>query len=208
MTEGKISEWLMSEGDKVSAGDMVLVVESDKADMDVESYEEGYIAKILVGEGETAAVGAPLALLVADEADIASVKAGGAPAAPAAEAAPAAAAPAAAPAAMDEAAIPIMMPALSSTMTEGKISEWLIGIGDKVEVGDMVLVVESDKADMDVESYEEGYLAAILTPEGESAAVGAPVALLAKTEADIEKVAAGAPAEARRREPARAAARA
>merc|ERR1719201_148970 len=94
---------------------------------------------------------------------------------------------------MDDAAIPIMMPALSSTMTEGKISEWLIGIGDKVEVGDMVLVVESDKADMDVESYEEGYLAAILTQEGESAAVGAPVALLAANEADIEKVAAAGP---------------
>ena len=69
----------------------------------------------------------------------------------------------------------IMMPALSSTMTEGKISQWLMNEGDKVSVGDMVLVVESDKADMDVESYEEGYLAAILTPEGESAAVGAPV---------------------------------
>merc|ERR1719506_2820097 len=86
----------------------------------------------------------------------------------------------------------INMPALSSTMTEGKISQWLKNIGDKVEVGDMMLVVESDKVDMDVESYEEGYLAAILTPEGESAAVGAPVAALAANEADIEKVAAAA----------------
>merc|ERR1719399_1424940 len=86
----------------------------------------------------------------------------------------------------------IMMPALSSTMTEGKISQWLINVGDKVEVGDMVLVVESDKADMDVESYEEGYLAAILTDEGETAAVGAPVAALAVNEADIEAVAAAA----------------
>merc|ERR1719149_95476 len=84
----------------------------------------------------------------------------------------------------------IMMPALSSTMTEGKISQWLINVGDKVEAGDMVLVVESDKADMDVESYEEGYLAAILTPEGESAPVGSPVALLAANEEDIAKVAA------------------
>jgi len=57
----------------------------------------------------------------------------------------------------------------------------------------MVLVVESDKADMDVESYEEGYLAAILTPEGDSAAVGAPVGLLAANEADIAKVAAAGP---------------
>jgi len=84
----------------------------------------------------------------------------------------------------------IMMPALSSTMTEGKISQWLMTEGDKVEVGDMVLVVESDKADMDVESYEEGFIAKILVPEGESAAVGAPVALLVADEADISEVAA------------------
>merc|ERR1719261_1426110 len=79
----------------------------------------------------------------------------------------------------------IMMPALSSTMTEGKISQWLKGPGDKVEVGDMVLVVESDKADMDVESYEEGYIAKILVEEGDSAPVGAPVALLVENQADI-----------------------
>ena len=90
----------------------------------------------------------------------------------------------------------IAMPALSSTMTEGKISQWLKGVGDKVEAGDMVLVVESDKADMDVESYEEGYIAKILVPEGESAAVGAPVALLVENEADIAAVKAGGAAPA------------
>merc|ERR1719387_2051272 len=82
----------------------------------------------------------------------------------------------------------IMMPALSSTMTEGKISEWLKGEGDRVDAGDMVLVVESDKADMDVESYEEGFLAKILVSEGETAAVGAPVAYLAANKEDIDKV--------------------
>merc|ERR1719502_1562272 len=151
MTEGKISQWLMNEGDKVEVGDMVLVVESDKADMDVETYEEGYIAKILVGEGESAAVGSPVALLVSEEAEIAAAKAGGAPAAAAPAPEPAAAPAAAA----DVDSIAINMPALSSTMTEGKISQWLVNVGDKIEAGDMVLVVESDKADMDVESYEE-----------------------------------------------------
>lgn len=57
----------------------------------------------------------------------------------------------------------IGMPALSSTMTEGKVVAWLKTEGDKVEMGEAVLVVESDKADMDVESYDEGYLAAIIT---------------------------------------------
>ena len=56
----------------------------------------------------------------------------------------------------------IAMPALSSTMTEGKITSWMKEVGDFVEVGEAVMVVESDKADMDVESFEEGYLAAIL----------------------------------------------
>ena len=61
-------------------------------------------------------------------------------------------------------------------------------VGDKVNSGDMVLVVESDKADMDVESFEEGYLAAILVKDGEVAEVGAPVAFLAKSQADIPAV--------------------
>ena len=53
------------------------------------------------------------------------------------------------------------MPALSSTMTEGKIVQWLKGVGDKVEAGDAIMVVESDKADMDVEAFEEGYIAQV-----------------------------------------------
>ena len=56
----------------------------------------------------------------------------------------------------------IFMPALSSTMTEGKIVEWTKSPGDKVAKGETVVVVVSDKADMDVESFNEGYLAAIL----------------------------------------------
>lgn len=78
------------------------------------------------------------------------------------------------------------MPALSSTMTEGKIVSWVKSPGDKIEKGETVVVVESDKADMDVESFYEGYLAVIVTPAGESAPVGAAIALLAETEAEIE----------------------
>ncbi len=80
----------------------------------------------------------------------------------------------------------IFMPALSSTMTEGKIVSWIKSPGDKVEKGETVVVVESDKADMDVESFYEGYLAAIVTQVGEMAPVGEAIALLAETEAEIE----------------------
>ncbi len=79
----------------------------------------------------------------------------------------------------------VFMPALSSTMTEGKIVSWLKSPGDKVEKGETVVVVESDKADMDVESFYEGYLAHILVPAGDTAPVGAAIALLAETEAEI-----------------------
>ena len=77
------------------------------------------------------------------------------------------------------------MPALSSTMTEGKIVEWLKKPGDKVGRGESVLVVESDKADMDVESFNEGYLAAVLMPAGSTAPVGETIGLIVETEAEI-----------------------
>jgi pyruvate dehydrogenase E2 component (dihydrolipoamide acetyltransferase) len=79
----------------------------------------------------------------------------------------------------------VFMPALSSTMTEGKIVSWSKAPGDKVEKGETVLVVESDKADMDVESFYEGYLAAIAVPAGESSPVGSTLGLIAETEAEI-----------------------
>ena len=88
----------------------------------------------------------------------------------------------------------IFMPALSSTMTEGKIVTWLKKPGEKVERGESVLVVESDKADMDVESFNEGYLAAVLMPAGGTAPVGETIALIVETEAEIAEVAANVPA--------------
>lgn len=80
----------------------------------------------------------------------------------------------------------VFMPALSSTMTEGKIVSWVKSPGDKIEKGETVVVVESDKADMDVESFYEGYLAVITVPAGDSAPVGSAIALVAETEAEIE----------------------
>jgi pyruvate dehydrogenase E2 component (dihydrolipoamide acetyltransferase) len=87
----------------------------------------------------------------------------------------------------------IFMPALSSTMTEGKIVEWLKKPGDKVGRGESVLVVESDKADMDVESFNEGFLAAVLMPAGGTAPVGETIGLIVETEAEIAEVQAKAP---------------
>ncbi|KAJ7969709.1 Dihydrolipoamide acetyltransferase component of pyruvate dehydrogenase complex [Quillaja saponaria] len=79
----------------------------------------------------------------------------------------------------------ILMPALSSTMTEGKIVSWVKSEGDKLSKGESVVVVESDKADMDVETFYDGYLAAIMVDEGGVAAVGSAIAFLAETEDEM-----------------------
>ena len=115
MTEGKIVEWLKQPGDKVGRGESVLVVESDKADMDVESFQEGYLAAVLMPAGSTAPVGETIGLIVETEAEIADAKAKAPSAAPtAAPTAPAAAAPpaaAAAPQAAPVAPSPVAAPA-------------------------------------------------------------------------------------------------
>ncbi len=87
----------------------------------------------------------------------------------------------------------IFMPALSSTMTEGKIVEWLKKPGDKVGRGESVLVVESDKADMDVESFYDGFLASIVMPAGSTAPVGETIGLIVESEDEIAAAKAKSP---------------
>ena len=82
----------------------------------------------------------------------------------------------------------ITMPALASTMKEGRVVSWLKNEGDEIEAGEAIMVVESDKADMDVEAFEDGFLAKIIVPEGEMAPVGEAVALIASTADEIDSV--------------------
>ena len=178
MSEGKVVEWLKKVGDFVEAGEAIMVVESDKADMDVEAFEDGYLAAIIKEEGEMADVGAPVGILVPDEASLSTYSSNPVSPPPVSTGAPAAGPP-------DVEFSQIDMPALSSTMKEGKVVSWLKSEGDAIEAGEAIMVVESDKADMDVEAFDEGFLAAIITEEGDSGAVGAPVALIAANEADI-----------------------
>ena len=70
------------------------------------------------------------------------------------------------------------MPRLSDTMEEGAISTWHKKPGDKVAVGDVLVEIETDKAVMEYEAYQDGTLAEILVPEGQNADIGAPIALL------------------------------
>jgi pyruvate dehydrogenase E1 component beta subunit len=89
----------------------------------------------------------------------------------------------------------ILMPALSPTMTEGKIAKWLKSVGDEIHTGDVIAEIETDKATMEVEAVDEGKLAEILVDEGtEGVAVNTPIAVLAMNGEDVRAVATeGAP---------------
>ena len=78
--------------------------------------------------------------------------------------------------------IDVTMPKLSDTMEEGKILKWLKHPGDRVAIGEIIAEVETDKANMELEAYDEGTLAEVRVPEGESAPVGAVIAILAAPE--------------------------
>jgi pyruvate dehydrogenase E2 component (dihydrolipoamide acetyltransferase) len=83
---------------------------------------------------------------------------------------------------------PFAMPVLSSTMTEGKVVAWLKQVGDFVKAHEQIVVVESDKSDMEVECFHTGYLAAILVPAGGQAPTGQPIALIAETLEEMQQV--------------------
>ena len=93
-------------------------------------------------------------------------------------------------------AVDILMPALSPTMEEGTLSKWLKGEGDKVEAGDVIAEIETDKATMEVEAVDKGTLAKILIPEGtENVKVNAVIAVLTEDGEDASNVTVSAPAE-------------
>ncbi|KAI9501701.1 2-oxoacid dehydrogenases acyltransferase-domain-containing protein [Coemansia spiralis] len=80
----------------------------------------------------------------------------------------------------------IGMPALSPTMTQGNVGQWQKSVGDKIEPGDVLVEIETDKAQMDFEFQEEGYLAKILAPTGtKDLAIDSPVAVIVENEADV-----------------------
>ena len=189
MKEGKITKWLKKEGDKVSSGEAIAEVR----DRQVEPRDRG-LRRWRPAEdprrrrARSAAVGAPIAYVGAkgEKVDGGGSAPAPKPAAPAAKPAAAAAKPAEAPAPKPAEApaagggegIAIQMPALSPTMTEGKIVKWLKKEGDSVSSGQAIAEVETDKSNLEVEAYDDGVLARIVVQEGEMAKVGAPIAFL------------------------------
>src|SRR6516165_5850804 len=100
----------------------------------------------------------------------------------------------------------VLMPALSPTMTEGKIARWLKNEGEPVRSGDVLAEIETDKATMEVEAVDEGVLAKIVIPEGTyHVAVNTPIAVIAGNGEEIGAVGSTAPPpEARQKAPVEA----
>ena len=205
MTEGVIVEWHKKVGDKVKPGDLLAEVETDKATMELESYNEGTLLYIGVEKGKSVKVEGVLAVVGKAGEDykqaLASAE-GAAPAAsaaPTSEAKPATAAPAPASPAPAAPSTPaaagptpeqlgvtvIRMPLLSDTMTEGKIVQWHKKVGDKVKSDDNLADVETDKATMEVVPYAEGTLLYTGVKEGEAAKVNEVIAILGKAGTDV-----------------------
>ena len=197
MEEGVVAKWLVNIGDKVSEGDILAEIETDKATMEFESFHDGVLLHIGINEGETAAVDTLLAIIGEKNEDISSflnpeIK-------------------------KDSAQLDLVdqiyeteknnddshfetiedskdssknfeiikMPRLSDTMEEGTVSTWLVKVGEKVNEGDILAEIETDKATMEFESFYEGTLLHIGINEGETATVDSLLAIIGDENADF-----------------------
>lgn len=194
MTEGTVATWLKKVGDKISEGDILAEIETDKATMEFESFNEGTLLHIGIPAGETAPVDSLLAIIGNEGEDISALLAGGdAPAAeaPKAEAATETkteAAPAKAATELPKGVIVVTMPRLSDTMTEGTVATWLKKVGDAVAEGDILAEIETDKATMEFESFNAGTLLYIGIQEGNTAPVDSLLAIIGPAGTDISGI--------------------
>jgi pyruvate dehydrogenase E2 component (dihydrolipoamide acetyltransferase) len=189
MTEGVISAWLKKEGDAIVSGDVLAEVETDKATMELESYEDGILLYIGVPEKATVAVDAVIAIIGDKGEDIESLIS--VPSHPVSE-------PVSVPpgnivsnkvAAVDASSINatvLRMPKMSDTMTEGVIAQWLMKVGDQVTSGDILAEVETDKATMELESYDDGTLLYTAVSAGNAVEVDGIIAIIGEENADFE----------------------
>ncbi|TXG35891.1 pyruvate dehydrogenase complex dihydrolipoamide acetyltransferase [Seonamhaeicola maritimus] len=203
MEEGTVAAWLKKVGDKIEEGDILAEIETDKATMEFESFNEGTLLHIGVQEGETTKVDELLAVIGEEGEDISAIlNGGGTPDSETKEEVPATAesndaAPVveekqeeAAKVDLPEGVIVVTMPRLSDTMEEGTVALWIKKVGDAVEEGDILAEIETDKATMEFESFQSGTLLHIGLQEGESARVDELLAIIGPAGTDVSAVAA------------------
>jgi len=195
METGTIAKWELKEGDSFEVGDLLAEIETDKATLGFEAADDGFLAKILVPAGsKNITIGAPVAIVVQDASHISSFanytsppETSSAPPAPetsSAPPAPKAAAPK--PASSYPIHSVVDLPALSPTMTSGSLVSWEAKVGDKIEEGDSIATIETDKASVALEIQDEGYLAKIMVSDGsKDLPLGTPLCVIVENEKDV-----------------------
>jgi len=200
MEEGTILSWKIKEGDVITVGQPIVEIETDKANMEVEADQAGRVAKILAQEGDIVEIKVPIALLADSDADAAAFVGGSAvgtedrkigseedrkepkatttPKAPSGD------------------VTPILMPQAGQSMEEGTILGWKVQEGDRIEVGQVILEIETDKANMEVEADQAGRVARIVAQEGEIVEIKVPIAYLAEQDTDVDAFLSGGAVQA------------
>jgi pyruvate dehydrogenase E2 component (dihydrolipoamide acetyltransferase) len=205
MTEGVVAKWHKKVGDKVKSGDLLADIETDKATMEFESYQDGTLLYIGVDQGKGAPVDSVLAILGKEGEDIKplleSAKNGGTNGKKE-ELKAEGKSPAQQNGSAKEEAVSqddnidlsgvVKMPKLSDTMTEGVVAKWHKKVGDKVKSGDLLADIETDKATMEFESFQDGVLLYIGVEQGKSAPVDSVLAILGKEGQDYKPLLAAA----------------
>src|SRR5690554_2001273 len=163
MTEGTVATWLKKVGDKVSEGDILAEIETDKATMEFESFQSGTLLYIGIQEGETAPVDSVLVIIGKEGEDYKQLLESGNADKEKSEEPETADSSESQEEEKASGEIPegveiITMPRLSDTMTEGTVATWLKKVGDKVSEGDILAEIETDKATMEFESFYSGTL--------------------------------------------------
>ena len=195
MEEGTVASWLKKVGDKIEEGDILAEIETDKATMEFESFNEGTLLHIGIQEGDTAKVDTLLAIIGEEGEDISGLlnvsdtkEEPETSTEDKVEAAPESETPQEAEA-LPEGVVVVTMPRLSDTMEEGTVATWLKKIGDTVEEGDILAEIETDKATMEFESFQSGTLLHVGLDEGDSAKVDALLAIIGPAGADVSAIA-------------------
>ncbi len=198
MEEGTVASWLKKVGDRIEEGDILAEIETDKATMEFESFNEGVLLHIGIQEGETTKVDELLAIIGEEGEDISALLEEGAKVKPElveekvaestnenkdtteAEENTAGYIP--------EGVVVVTMPRLSDTMEEGTVASWLKNVGDFVEEGEILAEIETDKATMEFESFNEGTLLHVGLAVGESAKVDDLLAIIGPEGTDVSNL--------------------
>lgn len=220
MTEGVIAAWHKRVGDTVQKGDLLAEIETDKATMELESYQDGVLLHIgtpdggklqvndllaifgkpgeditelvkIHGTGALAPIPTAVSAVASVEQPASSVETAASAAAPIPSETPVA--PTMDIASMEEV---VLMPRLSDTMTEGVIASWQKNVGDTVKKGEVLADIETDKATMELESYKDGVLLYQGAKAGEKILVNDLLCIIGKEGLDVAAIVAGVKAGA------------